>query len=377
MKKLISKIKNRKWFAFAVFLTLFWGTAFILGIVWNAHYTIVERFYIPIALIGLLAMWGLGLEKQIFSKAFWCSFLFIDIIGNILCRIFDREYQIPLFWNIIIHSLDAVTTIPYYIGVIIYAFRSKQIWGEGEEKPIATSNEHTDYPHLKRARRKRKLKKFLLSLKPYVIATFIVLSMALMTLIVYNNRIVFPAAYQPEYPFIQPILKYRRTTITELQEFEQLFPNYLCDLYSHESPIATVDDKGYISYNSDPNSPFRFEMIAGVYNRYLLVMEIDMVSARLDPETEEVISAGSHNEPTFSLFEVDSVWAHFEIFFPRSAYGSTKKIKAFGINEWEKLVKAQGDFSALDIQLEKSSPIPNFGLAYRNNKMSNDIGVTN
>ena len=166
------------------------------------------------------------------------------------------------------------------------------------------------------------------------------------------------------------MLKYRRTTIPQLPEFERLFPNYLYDTDFTISkfifdPNNKRDNIAYV----DPNSPIRWWLTAGLHKRYLLTMKTDLVSAEIDPETEEIISPGSHEEPVFSLREVSSIFIQprFVLFEQRYAVPKSKEVMILTADEWKKLVKAGGDFSVLGIELKKDDPIPNFELAFRNN----------
>ena len=148
------------------------------------------------------------------------------------------------------------------------------------------------------------------------------------------------------------MLTYRRGTIPEVSEFEELFPKFHHEL-STESPQA--EEQGL------------WELSAGIYKRYVLTMEIKIEFAHLDLETKEVISAGSHEEPTFTLWEVNSVSIPVTFFTPRYASATRTLIKSFEVDTWQKLVKTKGDFSVLGIELKKDNPVLNFELAYYNN----------
>jgi len=362
--KLASRIKNWKWCAFAVFLTVLFGVSFVGGVITNIDYYMVERLQCSVSLLGLLAFWGLGLEKRFFYQLFWKLFLFIDALLLVLVMIFGKKYNLPLSWCVISLLIQAIVTVPYYIGMFIYAFGSKQIWGEAERKPTTT---RLDYPHFRWIRRKEWFKEKTGILKCFAIATIIIFFLAGIPLIIRNNRVVYPQGEPPE--CYEHMLKYRRTTIRELREFERLFPKYLCELDCTESnfviePNGTGANIAYL----EPNSPVRWLLSAGLYKHYVLVMEIDIVIAKVDPETREVISPGSHDEPTFSLWEISSVSAPLVLFEKRHAWTSRKRIKTFGLNEWRRLVEAQGDFAVLEIQLKQNAPVADFELAFRNNR---------
>jgi hypothetical protein len=360
----MSKIKNWKWCAFALLLTVFFGVPFVGGIIDNTDYTILERLQVSANILGLLAFWGLGLQKRVFQQLLWRLFFFIDASIFVLGMIFGKKYDVPLLWCVIFYLVLAAVTVPYYIGMFIYAFRSKQIW---EETGQNSSPPYLDYPHFKWVRRKKWLRKRLGSLKWFATAAVIILCLTFIPLIIRNNRVLYPQGDPPECH--EHMLKYRRTTIPELQEFERLFPNYLCDLDFSESyfvidPNGTGQNIAYL----EPNSPVTWRLSAGLHKRYLLIMEIKLVFGKIDPQTREVLSPGSHEEPTFSLWEISSVSAPLVLFEQRYVSTSRTEIETFGVNEWRRLVEAQGDFTVLDIQLNQHATTANFKLAFRNNR---------
>jgi hypothetical protein len=167
------------------------------------------------------------------------------------------------------------------------------------------------------------------------------------------------------------MFRYRRTTIPQLQEYERLFPKYLFVFDFNDSAIV-LDANGTEDYifEHDPNSIVRWRLSAGLHKRYLVVMEIDVIFARIDPETKEIVSPGSHDEPVFSLWEVTSIsiYPQLVLFGERQAWAEREKIKTLTNDEWKKLVKADGEFSVLGIELKKDDPIPDFELACWNNR---------
>lgn len=365
--KLISQIKNWKWFAFAVFITLLSVVCFVFGIILNSYYTILERLCISAGCISLLAFWGLALQKRIFNRLFWRLFFFIDLFLSILCIVFSRRYwYLPLRWIIIFFIPQIVLGIPYYIGMFIYAFRSKQIWGQAALMPTIVPMVNSQHKWL---RRKIWFRENSGLFKLPAIAVVIILCLTFIPMIIRNNRVIYHQGCPPE--FNTRMLKYRRTTIPQLPEFERLFPNYLCNFdYTISKVIFDPNDEwDNIAYH-DSNSPVRWCLSAGLHKHYLLVMEIDLVFAEADTETDEIISPGSHEEPAFSLWEVSSISIspRFALFGQRYAWADPERIKTLTADEWKKLVQADGDFSVLGIELKKDDLIPNFELAFRNNR---------
>jgi hypothetical protein len=360
----VSHIKSWWWTGFAFFLTLLFGITFMGSVIQNTYFTMLERLQASFSVFGLLPLWALGLEKRMFQRLLWRLFFFIDASVCLLAVIFGRRYDLPLLWCVVLTVVYAAVTVPYYIGLFIYAFRSKQIWAPAR-RPRVT---YPDYPHLKWARRKQWFRSKLALLKSSATAALIILCLTLIPAIVRNNRVVYSHEGEPP-EWHEHMLEYRRTTIPELEEFERLFPCYLCDFDYSESKLI-IDPKGTgenIAY-LDPNSPVKWRLSAGLHKRYLFVMEIDIVFAQIDPKTGAVVSPGSHNEPTFSLWEVRSVSAPLVMFSERHARASRDQIGTFGLDEWRRLVRANADFAALGIELSKDDPLPKFALAFRNNE---------
>jgi hypothetical protein len=366
LRKLVSQIRNWWWVAFALFLTILFTVAFIRWAIQDADLTILQRLQVSIDIVGLLALWGLGLQRPIFQKIFWRLFFFVNLIIDVSCAIFGRRYELSPLECLIVLLLFLTVAVPYYIGIFIYAFRAKHIWKERQDEPTAT---YLDYPHYAWIKRRLWFKKKCLPLLGlYGAVALIVLCLAFVPLVIRNNRVICRHACPPE--SYERMLKYRRTTIPELRQFERLFPNYLLEFEFTQSnmaidPNATRENIAYL----EPNSPLKWRLSAGLHDRYLFVMETDIVFAQIDPETDEVISPGSHDQPAFSLWEVSSVSAPLVLFERRHAYPSSRtQIKTLSTDEWKRLVAAQGDFAVLGIQLKRNDPVPNFELAFRNNQ---------
>jgi len=309
----------------------------------------LERFGFSFSIIGLLVFWGLAFQKKIFNSLFWKIFFFFDILLFILCIFSSTRYNLPLLWLVIMYFIGLSIHLIYYIGMFIYAFCSKQIWETYEHK---SKKEYMDYPyHFKWQRKQIFYKQLLKHFSLYGGLVLIILSLTLIPIVIYNNRIIYPEGNSPEH--FKNMLQYRRTNIPELKEFEQLFPKYRLEFYHKTNP---------------PDNTVKWELVAGIYKRYLFVMQVDIVYAEVDPKTGEVITHGSHEEPTFSLWEVSPISTPYVIFGRRWAYSPHRKqIKSFDVTEWNRLVEADGDFEALGIQLKKDAPVKDFELAYSNN----------
>ncbi|MHC4574849.1 MAG: hypothetical protein ACYS76_12100 [Planctomycetota bacterium] len=368
MKSLTSEplkcnIKNWWWLAAAVLLTMLLLVSSVAAIIQNTNYTMLERLHSSLYAVALLTLWGLSLQRRILEKAFWRLFFFFNLIVDVVFVIFEERYALPFLWCVISYVTFGIVHLPCYIGMFIYAFRSREIWGAAEHRTRLT---YPDYQHFRWARRKQWLRNRLGLLKCFGASALVVCCLTFVPLIIRNNRVIYPEGMPPEW--YGHVLEYRRTTIPELQEFERLFPNYLCDFDYSESkliidPNGTGENIAYV----DPNSPVKWRLSAGWHKRYLFVMEIDIVFGQIDRKTGAVISPGSHNEPTFSLWEVRSVSAPLVMFSERGARASRDQIETFGLDEWRSLVEAKGDFTALGVELKHNDPIPDFELAFRNN----------
>jgi hypothetical protein len=88
--------------------------------------------------------------------------------------------------------------------------------------------------------------------------------------------------------------------------------------------------------------------------RYTLTMQVDVKTEPAGAEFSKVTSVVG--EPKFFLHEVSKVTL--------SPSGSVEtdfsKEWKFGLNDWKKLVDANGDFSAIGITIKKDQPVENF-----------------
>ena len=81
--------------------------------------------------------------------------------------------------------------------------------------------------------------------------------------------------------------------------------------------------------------------------------ELEMcVSVRIDRHTGRVIEVVG--EPRFGLMEVEKIVDSREV-----SYNGNNQHQ-FGIREWQRVVAAQGDFSAIGIHLDRDHPVPGF-----------------
>lgn len=360
--KLVSRIGSWRWGAFAILLTLVIGVLFIGRTISNTYWNLLGRLQISVGILTLPAFWGLALRRRILSRLFWRFLFFVNAVLLVLWLIFGKRHDLPLRWCITIHVINAMILIPFWVGLLIYAFGSKHIWEHGNHRlgipPVV-------YHHDRIFRKEDMLRRFTQSLKFPVMILSIFLVLTFGPVVIRNNRIAYPTGCPPEQ--FETLFNYRRTTIPQLKEYERLFPNHLCALEYSEADVF-VDPNDGLHY-ADPNSPVIWRLSAGLYGRYLIMMETKIVFAEVDPDTGVITSPGSHEEPEFSLWEVLSVTISpkFVLFGHRYASVSRDRIRILTADEWEELVEADGDFSVLGIELKKNRPVPSFERACWNN----------
>lgn len=341
-KKRYLRIWHIFWLVFSIAFTVVFGGSWIWGIIKNAPATIPGTFVSATNVFGLIALWGLGLQRRFLERRFWLCFFVIDVAATVLQIFFGRAYYI--IPPVIVATAWSMQIL-YHIGIFAYAFCSKHIWqSSGKHSPQA---DITDDAGVLPQRNPHHLRKLIVG------PGLIILALTLAPVIIHNNRTVCPAAQFPE--FYQPMLEHRRKQIPQIVEFERLFPNYLIEFYAGEP--GTIGDA-------------RWQFTAGLYGRYLMEMNIDVVFGQRDPDSGQIISPGSYSDITFNLREVDDISVSpFVLFPPRQAYPrQTTLIDSFGLDKWKQLVASSGDFGALGIQLKRDEPVPDFELAFRNNE---------
>jgi hypothetical protein len=86
--------------------------------------------------------------------------------------------------------------------------------------------------------------------------------------------------------------------------------------------------------------------------RYELLMTVGVRVDRRSGRVTEVLGA-----PRFSLMEIEKIQGSQEVMYrPANEH-------KFGADEWRQVVKAQGDFSVIGIQLDRTNPVPGFDSA--------------
>ncbi len=187
------------------------------------------------------------------------------------------------------------------------------------------------------------------------LAILIGISVLFVPIWISKHRVMHPTDLKsPER--LQYMLEYRRERIPEIREYEKLFPNYLCEFKSIKGFFASGDAD--------------WEFTAGIYDRYVMVMNIEIEFGKRNPETGEIEDPGSHQQPEFSLWEVTRVKSPenaSEYWYPKV---TKRKIQSIPTNTWKRLVETNGDLSVLGIELVRDDPVPNFSLAFRNNNAS-------
>jgi hypothetical protein len=114
-------------------------------------------------------------------------------------------------------------------------------------------------------------------------------------------------------------------------------------------------DHSVMNEGADTEEGVKEEWISEVYfgGRYELVMTVDIRVDRRTSNVSKVIGT-----PRFRLLEIESVELLSGGRASISYRGSAQR--QFGSVEWERVVDANGDFSVIGIEIEKSTPILNF-----------------
>ncbi|GAA4441672.1 hypothetical protein [Bremerella cremea] len=132
-------------------------------------------------------------------------------------------------------------------------------------------------------------------------------------------------------------VEYGSSSIHYVREFETLF--------------GGSESASWISYYDGYGGQPMWNTFTTLYDRYALTMQFRVT---VDRWRDEV---GVVGEPHFVLLEITEVEVPKD---PRKGIGCKYgENYNFGLKEWETLVKAGGDFSAIDINLSKNSPVTN------------------
>jgi hypothetical protein len=130
-------------------------------------------------------------------------------------------------------------------------------------------------------------------------------------------------------------------------QFNQLYPNCV----------------NFISYYSGQIGTPSWTSTAGLYQRYLLTMQVPI---RLNAARTKVVAA---DNPKFYLDEFLSVTpGKVTVTFGANGQISTSgrnRIATFEAGQWSRLFKSRGDFGALGITLETNKPVQGFETSWR------------
>jgi hypothetical protein len=128
-------------------------------------------------------------------------------------------------------------------------------------------------------------------------------------------------------------------TIPHVQEIKKLFPG---------API----DHFFIKYGIHKDQPTTWNTVVYFDGRYTLTYSINVW---IDFQNHRVTNVAS--APTFYLWEAGKITIHpggsVECDYEQPGH-------VFGERDWNKIVGANGDFSAAGVQLKTNSPVPDF-----------------
>lgn len=116
----------------------FWIFAFIVVSGYSATLAKKTAFYlyfdILLSIVGLVSLWCYAYEKRILRPNFWRLFFCLFLPWNVINMIYGPFYvdselvgQSDQFYAKLI---PAAISLPAYIALFLYAFRSKEIWNE-------------------------------------------------------------------------------------------------------------------------------------------------------------------------------------------------------------------------------------------------------
>ena len=100
-------------------------------IVMPALMDIVGLLVSGFALVGL---YGFCFNRKIGIRNLWKAVFFVYLFEDIiyyLIRMHARSAYIGLFFLVIVYGLTFLLNLPSYIAMYLYAFKRKDIWGEG------------------------------------------------------------------------------------------------------------------------------------------------------------------------------------------------------------------------------------------------------
>jgi hypothetical protein len=118
---------------------------------------------------------------------------------------------------------------------------------------------------------------------------------------------------------------------------------------SREIQEVLGDADHFISYHGSLVSGCEWNTEVFFGGRYCLTMQVPV---RMGKDFDKVLAVVG--EPAFDLVEVEEIREDGLVIYNRRAE------RRFGAKEWSKVYKAHGDFSAIDIKLQKGPPVKNF-----------------
>ncbi|MGD9781304.1 MAG: hypothetical protein AB7V14_04025 [Kiritimatiellia bacterium] len=119
--------KRIGWKLLAALFTLLWLNYWLLyDDPFSQH--ILEIIQGCANIIGIIGLWGLGFGIPLLNRYFWKALFAVDLVIFLSCLVFLRtpgleEYNPAFLWALLL-----VPILPYYVGLFVYGFKSREIW---------------------------------------------------------------------------------------------------------------------------------------------------------------------------------------------------------------------------------------------------------
>ena len=143
----------------------------------------------------------------------------------------------------------------------------------------------------------------------------------------------------------------RRGFYVELDQYKQAVRSGFAKIPQANQIERLLGEAGhFISYDGNPRLIATWNTHACFADRYVMFMRVDL---QMDQRFSTIVKViGS---PRFQMYEIEHAYSGGH----GARYLSVGR-GSFGLDTWEKIVQAEGDFSAVGIVLKRNDPVPNF-----------------
>ena len=128
---MLDRLPSRTWWtSVAAILTfLFLGGMFTEIIIDKSKLSFIQYTERTFNCIGVLPLWGLGLQRKLLNERFWRLFFLVDAVLFVVAQITIDDPATHKYPLALILSLIVLIFTPNFIGIYLYAFRSDKLWG--------------------------------------------------------------------------------------------------------------------------------------------------------------------------------------------------------------------------------------------------------